>query len=94
VFFLIDIGALLNAVVAGNGPDVVISVGRSIPVDYALRNANVNLMRFEDCDEVLQNFYPSAYEAYKYDDGLYALPETESFNLLFYRKDIGHKAFK
>ena len=85
---LIDIGALLNAVVAGNGPDVVISVGRSIPVDYALRNANVNLMRFEDCDEVLQNFYPSAYEAYKYDDGLYALPETESFNLLFYRKDI------
>ena len=85
---LIDIGALLNAVVAGNGPDVVISVGRSIPVDYALRNANVNLMRFEDCDEVLQNFYPSAYEAYKYDGGLYALPETESFNLLFYRKDI------
>ena len=85
---LIDIGALLNAVVAGNGPDVVISVGRSIPVDYALRNANVNLMRFKDCDEVLQNFYPSAYEAYKYDGGLYALPETESFNLLFYRKDI------
>lgn len=85
---LIDMGALLNAVVAGNGPDVVISVGRSIPVDYALRNANVNLMRFEDCDEVLQNFYPSAYEAYKYDGGLYALPETETFNLLFYRKDI------
>lgn len=85
---LIAIDALLNAVVAGNGPDVVISVGRSIPVDYALRNANVNLMRFEDCDEVLQNFYPSAYEAYKYDGGLYALPETESFNLLFYRKDI------
>lgn len=85
---LIAIDALLNAVVAGNGPDVVISVGRSIPVDYALRNANVNLMRFEDCDEVLTNFYPSAYEAYKYDGGLYALPETESFNLLFYRKDI------
>lgn len=85
---LIAMDALLNAVVAGNGPDVVISVGRTIPVDYALRNANVNLMRFEDCDEVLQNFYPSAYEAYKYDGGLYALPETESFNLLFYRKDI------
>lgn len=85
---LIAIDALLNAVVAGNGPDVVISVDRSKPVDYALRNANVNLMRFEDCDEVLQNFYPSAYEAFKYDGGLYALPETESFNLLFYRKDI------
>lgn len=85
---LIAIDALLNAVVAGNGPDVVISVDRSKPVDYALRNANVNLMRFDDCKEVLKNFYPSAYEAFRYDDGLYALPETETFNLLFYRKDV------
>lgn len=85
---VIAMDALLNAVVAGNGPDVVISVDRSKPVDYALRNANVNLMRFEDCEEVLKDFYPSAYEAFLYNDGLYALPETESFNLLFYRKDI------
>ena len=85
---LIALDALLNAVVAGNGPDVVISVDRSKPVDYALRSANVNLRRFEDCDEVLKNFYPSAYEPFSYDKGLYGLPETQTFNLLFYRKDI------
>ena len=85
---LIVADSLLNAVVAGNGPDVVVSTYQSQPIDYALRNANVNLMRFEDCKEVLERFYPSAYIPYQYDGGLYALPETESFNMLFYRKDI------
>ena len=85
---LIDITSLLNAVVAGNGPDVVVSTDASKPVNYALRGADVNLMRFDDCEEVLKQFYPSAYEAYKYDGGVYALPETQTFNLLFYRKDI------
>ena len=85
---LINPDALLSAVVAGKGPDVVISTYTSQPVDYALRNANVNLMRFEGCDEVLTWFKPSAYEPYKYDGGLYALPEQETFSLMFYRKDI------
>ena len=85
---LISADSLLNAVVAGNGPDVVVSTYQSAPVDYALRNANVNLRRFSDCDEVLKDFYESAYLPYEYDGGLYALPETETFNLMFYRKDI------
>ena len=85
---LINQDALLAAVVAGKGPDVVISIYTSLPVDYALRNANVNLMRFDDCEEVLSWFKPSAYEAFKYDGGVYALPEQETFNLMFYRKDI------
>lgn len=85
---LINPDAILNAVVAGNGPDVVLSTYRTQPVDYALRNANVNLMKFPDCEEVLKQFNPSAYEGFKYDGGIYALPETETFNLLFYRKDI------
>jgi len=85
---LININSLLNAVVAGNGPDVVISAYSRAPVDYALRDATVNLKRFADCDEVLKQFKESAYEGYKYDGGIYALPEQETFNLLFYRKDI------
>ena len=84
----INIDALLTAVVSGNGPDVVISSDYTKPVDYALRHSNVNLMQFEDCKDVLKEFTHSAYEAYEYDGGLYALPETISFNLLFYRKDI------
>ena len=85
---LININSLLTAVVAGNGPDIVISAYSRAPVDYALRNAVVDLRRFSDCDEVLKVFKPSAYEPYYYNGGLFALPETETFNLLFYRKDI------
>ncbi len=85
---LININSLLTAVVAGNGPDVVVSAYSRAPVDYALRNAVVDLRRFSDCDKVLGDFHPSAYEGYKYDGGLFALPEQETFNLLFYRKDI------
>ena len=85
---LINPNALLTAVIAGNGPDVVISTYTSQPVDYALRNANVNLMKFDDCEEVLTWFKTSAWEPYKYDGGVYALPEQETFNLMFYRKDI------
>ena len=85
---LINLDALLPAVTAGNGPDVVLSIDRSKPVDYALRHANVNLKQFPDYDEVLKQFTHSAYLAYEYDNGLYALPETLTFNLLFYRKDI------
>lgn len=85
---LIKVESLLNAVVAGNGPDVVISTYQSHPVDYALRNANVNLRRFKDCDEVLSWFMPSAYKPYEYNGGVFALPEQQTFNLMFYRKDI------
>ena len=85
---LINPNALLTAVIAGNGPDVVVSTYNSQPVDYALRNANVNLMRFDDCKEVLKQFKESAYIPYQYDGGLFALPEQETFNLLFYRKDV------
>ena len=85
---LINPNALLTAVIAGNGPDVVVSTYNSQPVDYALRNANVNLRRFDDCDEVLTRFKESAYIPYEYNGGLYALPEQETFCLLFYRKDV------
>ena len=85
---IVDPSALLNAVVAGKGPDVVLSVGADQPVNYALRNAAEDLTQFEDYEDVLEVFYPSAYRAYEYNDGLYAIPETQVYHVMFYRKDI------
>lgn len=85
---LIAVDALLNAVVAGNGPDVVITAANTTAVDYALRNAVEDLTQFDDLDEVLSQFYESAYEPYKYEGGVYALPETQNFNVMFYRSDV------
>ena len=89
---LVDPNALLNATVAGNGPDVVVSTGSWNPVNYALRGAAEALTQFDDYEEVLADFYPSAYTAFQFDDGdgmgLYALPETQLCSILFYRSDI------
>ena len=85
---LVDPGALLNAVVAGNGPDVVLSTDSWNPVNYALRHAIEDLRQFDDIDEVLSDFYPSAYTAFNFEGGIWALPETQLCNVLFYRSDI------
>ena len=50
---LVVADTLLTAVVAGNGPDVVLSLGTWFPVNYAMRNAAEDLTQFEDFDEVI-----------------------------------------
>lgn len=80
--------ALLTAVVAGRGPDVVLSIGADQPVNYALRNSVEDITQFEDYQEVLANYTPSSYEQYSLDGHIYAVPETQTFNVLFYRKDV------
>ena len=79
---------LLTAVVAGNGPDVVLSLGTWFPVNYAMRNAVEDLTQFEDFEEVVKPFKQSALTALEYNGGIYALPETQEFPVLFYREDV------
>lgn len=85
---IVDAGALLNAVLAGRGPNVVLSVGADQPVNYALRNAAEDITQFEDWEEVLSHYTESSYEQYKLEDGIYAIPETQTFNVMFYRTDV------
>ena len=85
---LIDTNTLLPAVVAGTGPDVALSVWNHVPVDYALRDAAVDLSQFEDFDEVASEFHESVFVPYEFEDGIYALPETQNFAVMFYRTDI------
>lgn len=85
---LVDPTALLGAVVAGNGPDLVVSTDTWNPVNYALRNAAEDLKQFPDFDAVISRFHPSAYEGLTWAGGVYALPETQVVNVLFYREDI------
>lgn len=80
--------ALLRATVAGQGPDVALSVGPGEPVNYAIRSAVYDLANFSDFDEVTERFSKSSLVPFRLDDACYALPETATFSVLFYRKDI------
>lgn len=80
-------------VASSNGAVVTSATGTTnasndLPVNYGLRNAVVDLSEFEDCEEVMSRFRDSALEPFKYGDSLYALPETQNFQMMFYRKDI------
>ncbi len=85
---IIAIDALLPATLAGKGPDVVIGTQSNKPVNYALRGAVIDLAQFDDIDEVLTRFYPSSYTSFCYGDSVYALPENQGFQVMYYRTDI------
>ena len=85
---LVNAGSLMPATLADVGPDVYLGMTQTQPVEYALRNAVVDLSGFEDMDEVLGRFYEDSLTPFYLDDSLYALPETMSYPMLFYRKDI------
>lgn len=83
------VNALLTSTMSGNGPDVALNIAQTEPVNYALRNAVVDLKQFgQELNEVLSEYRESAYIAYEFNDGLYAIPETENYNVMFYRTDI------
>jgi ABC-type glycerol-3-phosphate transport system substrate-binding protein len=83
-----DKNKLLLSTTTGLQPDVALGVDAQIPIDFAVRNALVNLNEFPDYAEVAKRFRPGALIPYKFNGGDYALPENQNFNMLFYRKDI------
>jgi len=85
---------LMQAIVAGRGPDAAVFVSRDIPVNLAMRNAAMPLDNFPGFNEVVARFMPGALIPYQFTAAgqraprTYALPETQSFDMLFYRSDI------
>lgn len=86
---LIPAGVLLPATLSGTGPDVALSEGQANVVNFAIRGALKDLKSFPDFDQFAgERFYDSAIETASYNGGVYGLPETQSFSVLFYRSDV------
>lgn len=81
-------GALLQATMAGKGPDVALMVGRGDPVNLGMRGALEPLESYPGFDEAVSRFMNNAVEPYQYKGHTYALPETQVFHMMFYRTDI------
>lgn len=80
--------SIVQAILSGNGPDCILQRARTEPVDLAMRGVLVDLTEFDDLDDVLKRFRENVDLPYRYNGGLYALPDTQTFFLMFYRKDI------
>ncbi len=98
---LVDMNTLLRATLAGQGPDVAIQVpntngaagavltsGNDSAVNYGIRNAVVDLTQFPDYEQVVERFSESALVQLGFHGAAYGLPETQTFPMMFYRKDI------
>ena len=85
---MVSASALLPATLSRNGPDVALSVSSDSPINYAIRGALTDLSSFEDYNEVAKRFSYSALEPFIFQNKCYALPETQTFPMLFYRTDI------
>lgn len=83
-----DANKLVLANAAGTAPDVVLSLQYVVPSYLNIRGALYDLTQFEDFGEVAQRFSSGLFIPYTLKDGVYAMPETVNFWVMFYRKDI------
>lgn len=80
--------ALIQSIVSGRNPDVVMFAGEGTPITLALRGAAEDLSTYEGFEEVESRFHPSAFRSFIYGDGVYAIPDVQTFYVTFYRTDI------
>lgn len=87
---MVDTGAtLIKAALAGKGPDVALMIPEITPVNLAMRGELVALNNQKyNIDDIYSQFPEAAWAPFYYQNGLYALPETMVFDVLFYRTDI------
>lgn len=88
-----NVSALMLSITSHKAPDVALGVSFSDPVEFAFRDATVDLTKFDDFDSYVDGqFYDTMFVPYKYEKdghvGIYALPETMDFTVLMYRTDI------
>ncbi|MGG4033758.1 extracellular solute-binding protein [Paenibacillus cisolokensis] len=79
---------LILAKASGILPDVALGVPGNMPFEMALRGAALDIGSLPGGKELIEGYHPGAMLPFYYDGGYYGIPETTSFKVLFYRKDI------
>ncbi|MBE6727833.1 MAG: extracellular solute-binding protein [Ruminococcaceae bacterium] len=80
--------SLINGLLSGNFPDMALHLARTEPVNLGIRGALVDLNEMPGIENILERFQDGAQSPYSYNGKLYALPDTQNFQLMFYRTDI------
>ncbi len=79
---------LILSTSSGANPDIAMGISGWRPYDFAIRGAAYDISQFDDFRTISERFYPGAFTQLIYQEGVYALPETQNFYFLFYRTDI------
>ncbi|MCL2209412.1 MAG: extracellular solute-binding protein [Treponema sp.] len=85
---LVALDAVMPAVVAGTGPDIVLTVPQGDVINYAVRKAVLDISKFPGYNDVISQLHESVIVPFRFQGGVYGLPETQYFHVMYYRKDI------
>lgn len=83
-----DENKLILSNAAGEAPDVAVGTNYALPFELSIRGALQDLTEFSDFEEVKKRFPEGLHVPATVEDGIYALPDTINFWVLFYREDI------
>ena len=86
-----DAQKLILSNASGDTPDIATGINYSIPYDLAIRGALVDMTQFDNYKEVFGRYSDGMLVPSVVGDGLYSLPETMNFYVMFYRTDILNK---
>ena len=79
---------ILEATLAGKVPEIALFIGGDLPIQLAARDLLIDLTAFSDYDHVVTRFSPNIMTHYTYNGGVYGLPVSQTFPMMFYRTDI------
>lgn len=81
-------GGIVEATLAGKGPDAALFLGGEFPVNLAARDLLVDISQFPEFNSTVTQFQKNALTSYQYNGGTYGLPVSQSFPMMFCRTDI------
>ncbi|MGM0879932.1 MAG: extracellular solute-binding protein [Bacillota bacterium] len=79
---------IMEAVLARSGPDVALFVDSGETVNLAMRGALANVDQFDGYHEATGRFMKQAMVPYEFNGNHYGIPLTQTYPMMFYRKDI------
>ena len=79
---------LILANAGGRAPDIALGISAHLPYQMAIRGAAADLTQFPGFSEIAGRFSPGAFLPLMYEEGVFGLPETQDFYVLFYRTDL------
>lgn len=91
---LVDTGStLLSATMAGKGPDIALLIPSTEIINLSMRGALVDMdAEYGLFNQMGDHFTEAAWKHFRYNNGkgwgIYAIPETQTWPMAFYRTDI------
>ena len=86
-----DANKLVLSNASGDTPDIATGLNYALPFELGTRGALVDLTKFDNYKEVFGRYSEGMLVPSVIGDGLYSLPETMNFYVMFYRTDVLEK---